>query len=644
MKIIKNRYFGYRSFNLEPETMKKIRKIGVDTFTFMVSNNNNFMGEPYTKSQPTWIWERTYNFSLLDKNVQDIIESVPDAKLICFIDLNPPAWWQRRGIRGTRFDTFLELGRVASLEDWREDIVHYLQALIAHVNKTHPHRIIAYCLGGGQTTEWFDTSCGAESITRLHAFQQYMQKKGEAIPQDIPAFSERYEGSEEWDLLENHNSKNDPHREYWGLINKPAGLLRTPQKNSLALDYWRFNSQQVADAVELFIKKAKEVMTGNTELGICFGYMLDLWPLCYSSWGHLEYERIFNLAELDFALEPISYKERHMGSAPFSMIPLETLRSRGKRILNSNDTTTFTSRFPPAPGTNAPVSICGRTIEWDNEQAVKAGLKRDFAYNLIHQCSCWHFDMWGGWYDSAAAIETIQVCKKIWDTESHIEAPAAAEIVMVIDPDSMYYLNDARADSIDFINPIRKSLITCGTPYTTASLDDLNKMDLSPLKLYILCNAFSLDQKKMTILREKVFKPGNTVLWLFAPGIINNGVYDEKNVYSVCGTHFKTPGINTVQMGQWRSCYVCSPNNLNEQVMRQIAHEAGCHCYSEQPLPVFANERLLAVHTGKSGKFFINLKKNHTKITELFNGVENQNINRIEIKTTGADTFLFRLN
>jgi len=46
MKIIKNRYFGYRSFNLEPETMKKIRKIGVDTFTFMVSNNNNFMGEP----------------------------------------------------------------------------------------------------------------------------------------------------------------------------------------------------------------------------------------------------------------------------------------------------------------------------------------------------------------------------------------------------------------------------------------------------------------------------------------------------------------------------------------------------------------------------------------------------------------------
>ena len=50
-----NRYFGYRSFEPEYETMKEMRKRGIDTVTIMVSNNTNFMGAPYTlgKRGPT---------------------------------------------------------------------------------------------------------------------------------------------------------------------------------------------------------------------------------------------------------------------------------------------------------------------------------------------------------------------------------------------------------------------------------------------------------------------------------------------------------------------------------------------------------------------------------------------------------------
>jgi hypothetical protein len=61
------RYFGYRSFESEYETMKRMRSAGIKTFTFMVSNNTNFMGEPYTRYQLTWVWEREYDFSLYDK-------------------------------------------------------------------------------------------------------------------------------------------------------------------------------------------------------------------------------------------------------------------------------------------------------------------------------------------------------------------------------------------------------------------------------------------------------------------------------------------------------------------------------------------------------------------------------------------------
>jgi len=85
------RFFAYRSFEPEYDTMRRMRALGIDTFTFMVSNATNFMGMPYTRYQPTWIWERTYDFALFDQNVRELLAAVPDAKLICKIDVNPPA-------------------------------------------------------------------------------------------------------------------------------------------------------------------------------------------------------------------------------------------------------------------------------------------------------------------------------------------------------------------------------------------------------------------------------------------------------------------------------------------------------------------------------------------------------------------------
>ena len=89
-------FFGYRSFEPEYDTMKEMRKRGVDNVTIMVSNNTNFMGSPYTRYQPTWIWNREYDFSLFDKNMKDVTDAVPDVKLNVVLDLNPPSWWKPR--------------------------------------------------------------------------------------------------------------------------------------------------------------------------------------------------------------------------------------------------------------------------------------------------------------------------------------------------------------------------------------------------------------------------------------------------------------------------------------------------------------------------------------------------------------------
>jgi hypothetical protein len=629
------RYFCYRSFMPEYETMKKFRKIGVDTITFTVSNNNNSLGIPYTKYQPTWIWERKYDFTLFDKNIHDILDAVPDARLICLIDLNPPDWWVRRGGRqGKRFDPYYDLGRVASSTAWREDTVHYLQSLLKHTEDNFPKLIEAYVLGGGTTTEWFDSSMGAESTYRLQGFCRYMKKHGKPEPVDIIPYSARYHGGHDIDNLNEIYKNYNPEQDYEGVVSKPAGMFRTPNEDAEALDYWKFNNEQVSDSLELFIRKAREVVPGETEIGTFFGYMTDIPKFMHASMGHLEYERIFGMPELDFVIAPISYKDRGAGGSSSSMVAIETLKLNNKRYLGECDQATYTSRGPE----NYP----GQKDAWRNPEEVQAGIKREFSYNLINDHSIWWFDMFGGWYDAPGAIETIGMCKKIWDSELMKEADNVTDVLYLVDPQNMYYVNDIRPDCGKFDEKIHHLLNHSGTPHTFASFNDLERLDMSGFKLVVMCHPFELNAEKMEILEQTVMNSGRTILWIYGPGIINNGKWDPDHVKEVCGTAYKTPGVNKVKMKGWNSVYVHDAGALDTGQVRGILQEAGCHIWCDKLRPIYANSHLVAVHTAESEELTITLPDKKSRITELYTGMEFTNTKSVTVQSKGPDTFLFR--
>lgn len=635
MTISKNRYFGYRSFMPEYETMKRFREIGVDTFTFMVSNNNNLLGLPYTKYQPTWIWEREYDFTLFDKNVSDIVEAVPDAKLICFMDLNPPTWWTRRGRFGKRLDPFYDLGRIAGSTEWREDTAHYLSALLRHARERYADRIKAYIVAGGTTTEWFDSSCGEESIYRLEGFRAYMQEHGKPIPEDVPPRSVRYHGSWDTDDVPEVYRNYSPEKEYSGVRDAPSGMFRIPNDDSLAVDYWRFVSTQIADAVEFFIRTAREEVATGVELGVCFGYITDLGSFMRTSLGHLDYERIFSMPELDFALEPMSYSDRKMGGGPSTIIPIETLHTNGKRLLCSCDHATYTGRMP--------MRFPGSTSAWANAEEVVAGIKREMAFNLINGNSTWWFDMWGGWWDSPEAMATFKRAKEIWDAETAQDAENAAEILFLVDPENICFINDSRLDCGKFDNPLRKLLNHTGAPHAIASVNDLPKLDMSRFKLIVYCHPFALPEEKLDLLKAHALSDGRTMLWIYGPGIIHNGGWEPDNVERICGTLYKTPGVNTADMDGWRSVYVHDTNTLDAGTMRRIAEEAGCHIYCDKLRPVNASSRLVAVHTGQAEELTVMLPALCSKVVELYSGKTYTDTQRITFRTPGPDTRLFRL-
>jgi hypothetical protein len=57
---------------------------------------------------------------------------------------------------------------------------------------------------------------------------------------------------------------------------------------------------------------------------------------------------------------------------------------------------------------------------------------------------------------------------------------------------------------------------------------------------------------------------------------------------------------------------------MNVSLLKKLAAEAGVNIYCEAEQPVYANSRLLAVHTAQGGIQKITLPRRYSKVTEVF--------------------------
>ena len=665
MSVEKNIYFAYRSFWPEIETMKKFRDCGINTFAFMVSNTANSLGIPYTKYPPVWKWNNTYDLNAFDRQVCDILEAIPDAGLICMVDLNTPLWWTRYlGAFGVKYDSFYELGKIAGSQTWRQDTSEYMQVLLEHAEKNSPEYITAYVLGGGGAIEWHDRSRGEESIYRTNAYRQWQLKNGKQ-PTDIPSRTARdggfYDFNNTYVSTCSYYNGMDPTGCYKRLFPNGTGLLRTPEKNQDALDYWRFCNEFNADTVKFFLQKAREIIRPTTELGVFFGYCVGHWTMVSS--GHLAYERLLSSPELDFFMAPIDYMGRGMGQGSTSMTVKESIRLKGKRMLQEMDQRTYTSNrkltdfieLSDPLKNNAEETVWKNTTDskelvkkfamasdgvWKSDEEIIAGMKRDAAFCLINHDSLWWFDMWGGFYQGEKVFDALRQIKQIWDKQKAYVCEEISEILMVEDPDNMYLLNDMDARCGTFHNSTKAALSTLGAPYTVCSFNDLERLDVKSFKVLVFCHPFELTKKQMGVLRRLVLKDRRSVLWLYGPGIIKNGRWEPKNVKKICGTDFEAEGINTVEMGNWTSVYIHDPLVLTPEILRSICAKAGCHFYCSQLRPVCANSRLVSVHTAIKETLKIKLLRKFRKVTELYSGKVWENADCVKLETTGPKSFL----
>jgi len=606
---------AYRSFWPELEMTKKFGNMGINTVGFISSNCMNSLGEPYCDYSSIWIGPGTYDFSQLDSQINDIKSANPNAKMICIIDLNSPQWWVRYnmykdGVERSA-DSLTELGRVASNPLWRKETGDYLKAFLEHSETNYSDCICAYMLSCGTTSEWFDLSLGAESPSRVAAYRNWCVKQGKNDPINIPPQSTR--------------------------DNITHSFLRDPEKDKPAIDYWRFCNSQIAETALYYAGITQKRIKHRIPLGIFFGYIMELPNL--PSDGHLDYEKVYSSSDLDFFLAPGPYGTREMGAYGGYMVPTGTINLKGKMFLQEIDHRTYTAnRFP----TEYKGFKCYPYF-WKNRKESIAGLRREFAFTFVEGSALWWFDMWSGWYEDEAIRKEIAKMSDVWSKFSDEQCESATEIAVFLDPESVYYMDSSNKMYDDSLSKIRFSLGKLGAPYKVFSVNDIKDIDLDKFKFLIFPNLYVVNDSKRKLLK-KACTNNRTILWLYGPGIISDGKYDEANVEELAGVSFGTEGIIKTKMEKWNSVYSLAPS-LSHLEMRTIAMEAGVHIYGEEGDPVFANERFLAYHSSVSGDKHIKFPRKYSKIIDLLNNGEivGENTDSISVYFNAPETSLYEL-
>ena len=583
--------FAYRSFWPEFEAMKQFKDAGVNTVCIFAANTYNSLGQPYCKYPPVWRWFGKYDFASLDKQYDDVLAINPKADFLCMIDLNTPIWLKHQmALRGQPdCDSFTMLSCACASREWRKTTGEYLEAVVKHMETRYGDRVKAYVLACGQTDEWMDYSRGMAGRAKTQAWKTWLKDHGRADVA-VPAL-ERLD----------HASFED--------------LIRDPATEQDVVDYAQFTGDVVADTVLEFAKKTRSLIPKQRQIGMFFGYILELTRTRLVWAGHLEYERLYSSPDIDFFISPGTYSDRPMGGGSGFMVPNATRLLNHKGFLHEMDhrTPTYNVHLDEF------VSIAWM-VPWKNQAETDAGLKREFALAITAQSSLWCFDMWGGVFKTPETMKCVRQAKTLWDRFTAQPFKSRAEVALVVDPQSARYINDQNAMVSQIYQNTRNTLNRLGAPFEVFSFNDLSRADLSQYRLFVFPGLFEVTPEKMNVLKNHVLKNNRTAMFLYAPGICDGKTLDPARVKALTGAAFKTPGLSTVQREGWKAVYAAGYADLTAETLRKAAVEAGVTIYCQDAVPVYANERLVAIHTAQGGEKTITLPVDCRQVRELYTG------------------------
>ena len=587
----------------------------------------------------------TYDYTEYDQYFAAILDADPEAYFLPHIGLAAPLWWQKAHPEElTRYADGTAGPNSLASELWRREMGEDLRKLIAHL-RTAPYadRIVGILFYCGYTAEWQMWGTWQEqkddySAPALRAFRAFLRA--------------RYGTDEGLRRAWNNPTVTLETAEIPSMAaRRPQGsqVLRDPQTERPAMDYYEFINHMDADALLHFAHIAREATEGRVLVGTYYAY-LSAHGANQQDSGHLAARRVFDSPDIDFLMSPPAYYFRAPGEASVFMSATDSLRLRGKLWLDESDHRTYLSD---------PASGFGRAKDLQETLGV---FWREFSACLCKRAAVSFFDMAGGWFSDPTLLSQMGLARRTMQDSLATRRPFAAEVGLFVDPDSFYWMRPTVAQTWLVQSPLAHQP-QAGAPFDYCLLDDINQPWMPDYKLYVFLNAFHLTPAQRDAIETKLARNHATALFVYAPGYFGDGddpvtamtrllgfrvVSDpaEGNTQALLdaasplaqgvdvskpvGREWKAapvffvddpsatvharlasngkPAVVSKPRNGW-TCYYSATLDLPPTVMRNLMRQAGVHLWADTDDALYADGCFVALHASAEGAKTIHLPR-----------------------------------
>jgi hypothetical protein len=681
---------GYLTFH--PEARGRFRdfaRAGIRLFAFNATSDFH----SYGTARPVAVRPGVFDYRALDRRVGRILGDVPDALLIARVYIGSPPWWDATHPRELmRFEdgscsrefrsgTLKRTVPSFSSRKWRVFASDALARLVRHVARSpYGGRVLGFHLMGGETEEWFyhgtyEGYLSDYSEVHHRAFRRWSRARASGGGLLRRLFNAR---------VGQGTPVPEPHRRLAG-----GGVLLDPVSERDVAEYVLFRSREVVETIGEFADIVKASSGGRFLCGAFYGYVLELasHPLGLHHSGHLSFEKLLECPSIDFLSSPTSYLNRSVGSGYSAFMTMtDSAKLHGKLWFNENDCRTHLT--PPAYG-------CGRTTTPEETTAV---MRREFAHSMARGGGLWWFDMRGGWYRDADNMAEVARLTRLSAELVDTDRRSVAEVAVLVAGESLRYFRIG-SPLVRFLLGVQiQELGRAGASFDCFHVRDLPS--LRPYRFYLVLSPLALDTAERDALRKATRRPGTTTLWVYAPGIVRSGSWNEAGVSDLTGipvrrldseipavvevlpgSHPLVEGLSSRVVygvpdpvrpllgatgeaecvgrlrddaeavglavrshGEWTSIFSSAPC-LPASLLRSLIGNSGVHLFLDGDDVVYANRSMLAIHTRQAGVRRVRLPAAAAAVTDLVTGATVARHTRdIALELPAAHTALLRID
>ncbi len=480
----------------------------------------------YARIDKCWPAPGEYDFSSVDEQVRAYLSVDPDAHLVLLVRLIPPDWWMEA--HPTEWVAYATSDQLDSSDEarrckraspasqaWLKDTGEAWRALIEHLEaQPWGKRVIGYHACYGIYAEWHYFGSWSDQYPDTGAamtrtFRGWLRRKYESVDELRRAWN---------DAEATFDTAEVPGVE----PRKTSQLIafRKPAQERRVIDYYHCQQQVIADDIEFFGRIAKQETQERALYGVYYGYFFGVRP--QTQGGHLELERLFRSPYVDYFVAPYAYSYRLMGQDGRLRSLAAAFNYAGKTHILEGDIRTYLH----------PRNEYGRTA---NLTESLAAIRREFTTALTEHTGFWFVDFGpegqGGWFDEPHIMTEAANLQKLATRALSTPRQPAAEIALVCDLESGYYLSDGDGMNIThrMVEEVGTEMYHLGAPFDALLVSQLAEADLSRYRMLVFLNVFHMTERQAAQIEELRQAGKHAMVFLWAPGLCNtDGVSVER--------------------------------------------------------------------------------------------------------------------